>query len=1022
MVILILAGSYAVASIPKESTPDISIPLGIVVTVLPGASSADVERLVTDKIESGVLGVENVSKVTSTSGDGISSVSVEFNSSANIDKSIQSLKDAVDKLKSDLPAEATTPSVSDVNFSDSPILVVSVSGNLAPGELTALGDSVSDEIKRVAGVSKVSVSGVRPRQVQVIAHEDALRQYNISLSDVTSAIRSAGIASPAGAITVDGVNYAVRFESAVDSTNKVAEVVITTPTGSTVRVGDVADVVDGLQNPSTYSRVSIGGKPSQPSLTLTVFKSRGGNIVKTGHAVEARLNELKTTTLANTSTVISYNGAEEVNKSLVELTRAGVETVILVVIALYLTLGLRESLVAAASIPLSFLIAFIGLLWSGNSLNNVSLFSLILAIGILVDSGVVMVEAFHTRLRQYGNKEQAALASIREYAWPLTAGTFTTIAVFVPLLFLTGIIGKFLAAIPFTLIFVLLASICVALGFVPLLSIMFIREGHSVSEDRQERYNAAAKTWYQGFLHRFLNNKRNQNRFLAGMIVLFIVALLLPATGLLKSIFFPGDNVDYVYVQIEMPQGTSLAKTDISTREVEEILYQDPDVASFVSETGSGSSFAGGGLGGGPGSGGNIANITVNLPKNHKITSADFVTRLRKEFTSVTSATVTVGEPAGGPPSAAPVTLTFTGDDLNELTATADRAAHVLSDIPGVVNVNAGSKNSGAEFVVSLDSAKAAQAGVSPVIVADTLRTALFGSKAASIHTGKNDIEVYTKLDLNPNYKDPSQTTETTIDSVSSLTFPSKNGPIPLSSIATITYGPSQSSISHEAGNRIITVTADVTGKVNAVDVSTTFSKKFGDDQLGKGVTLAVGGASEDIANSFTQLFVALIAGAALMLCILVLEFNSFRLSFYLLTIIPFSLVGVFAGLTLVGQPLSLTSLLGVIALAGVIINHAIILMDSISRIHKEKHDLTLEDVVVEAASTRLRPILLTTVVTVIGMVPLTLVSPFWAPLAVAIMFGLAFSLLLTLVLVPMLYFRWPGKHVRAQFSEDGTA
>jgi multidrug efflux pump len=1017
MIILTLAGTYAVVGIPKESTPDISIPLGIVVTALPGASSADVERLVTNKIENGVLGVENVSKVTSTSADGISSVSVEFDSSANIDKSIQSLKDAVDKIKQDLPAEATTPTVSDVNFADSPILEISVSGNLAPGELTALGESVSDEIKRVPGVSKVSVSGVRARQVQVIAREESLRQYNLSLSDVTNAIRSAGVASPAGAITVDGVNYAVRFESGVETTDKVADVVITTPTGATVRVGDVANVVDGLQNPSSYSRVSVAGKPSQPSLTLTIFKSRGGNIVSTGNAVIKRIDELKATTLANTSTVISYNGAEEVNKSLTELTRAGVETVILVVIVLYLTLGLRESLVAAASIPLSFLIAFIGLLASGNSLNNVSLFSLILAIGILVDSGVVMVEAFHTRLRQYGNKEEAALASIREYAWPLFAGTFTTIAVFVPLLFLTGIIGKFLAAIPFTIIFVLLASIFVALGFVPLLAIMFVREGHSAIEDRQERYNAAAKKWYQAFLHRFLNDKKNQNRFLAGMIILFIIALSLPSLGLLKSIFFPSEGTDYVYVQVEKPQGTSLEQTDISMREVEEVLYQDPNVASYVSQTGSGSSFASS-LGGGPSSGGNVGNLTVNLPKGHKLSSADFVLRLRKELAGITSATITVGEPAGGPPSAAPVTLTFTGDDLGELTKTADRAAHTLSDIPGVVNVNTDSKNAGAEFVVSLDSAKAAAAGVSPVVVADTLRTALFGAKATSIRTGKDDIEVYTKLDLNPDYKDPSQTNVTTIDSVRSLTFPSKNGPIPLSSIATVTYSAAQSAISHEGGTRIVTVTADVSGKVNAVDISTIFTKKFGEDQLGKGVTLKVGGASEDIANSFTQLFVALIAGAALMLCILVLEFNSFRLSFYLLSIVPFSLVGVFVGLTLVGQPLSLTSMLGVIALAGVIINHAIILMDSIARIHRENHDLTLEDVVVEAAATRLRPILLTTVVTVIGMVPLTLVSPFWAPLAVAIMFGLAFSLLLTLLLIPMLYYRWPGKQVRTQFID----
>ena len=1024
MIVLLIAGLYSVASIPKEATPDITIPLGVIVTVLPGASSADVERLITDKIESGVLGVEHVSKVTSTSGAGVSSVSVEFDASANIDKSIQLLKDAVDKVRPNLPTEALAPTVSDVNFADQPILEVSVSGNLAATELTALGETVSDEVKRVPGVSKVNVSGVRARQVQVIVKQDRLRQYNLSLNDVTQAISAAGVASPAGEITVDGVNYAVRFESGVTTTSQVANVAIAGPGGASLHVRDVADVVDGLEDSHTYSRVSVAGSPANPSLTLSVYKSRGGNIVATGQAVIKKLNDLKATTLAGTDIVISYNGADEVNKSLSELSRAGLETVALVMLILLFTLGWRESLVAAASIPLSFLVAFIGLQASGNTLNNVSLFSLILAIGILVDSGIVVVEAFHTRLLKYGDKYEAAVAAIREYAWPLIAGTFTTIVVFVPLFFLSGIIGKFLAAIPFTVIFVLLASIFVALGFVPILAIFFVKDEHSELQQRQEKYNQIAKTWYQGFLHKFLNTRKDQNRFLIGMIILFFIAIALPATGILKSIFFPGADSDYVYVQIEKPQGTDLASTDLSVREVEEVLYANPHVASFVSQVGSGSSFAGGGLTG-PSSGSNVGNVTVNLPKGHRETSAEFVTELRKQFASITSASVTVGEPAGGPPSSSPVTITFTGEDLNELTATADRAAQTLSDIPGVVNVNSSTKNSSTEFVVTLDSAKATELGVSPAAVASTLRTALFSVKATSIRTGKDDIEVHTKLDLNPAYTDPSETTHTTIDAVRNLTVQGKNGPVPLSSIAAITYDPAQSSINHEAGNRITTVTADVGPKANAIEVTKEFTKNFTQDKFGKGVTISLGGATEDVANSFIELFVALIAGAALMLAILILEFNSFRHSFYLLLIIPLSLVGVFFGLALVGQPLSLTSMLGIIALAGVIINHAIILMDSIARIHREHPEMNLENVVVEAASTRLRPILLTTVVTVIGMLPLAFASAFFGPLAIAIMFGLAFSLLLTLVLIPMLYYRWPGKEVRAKFdalAQAGTS
>lgn len=1019
MVVLFLAGVYAVSALPKESTPDIEIPLGIVATALPGASASDVERLVTDKIEDAVLGVENVSKVTSSSGAGLSTVSVEFNASADIDKSIQLLKDAVDKARPELPEEATDPIVSDVNFADQPILIVAISGNLAPAELTALGEAARDEIERVQGVSSVTLSGVREREVQVIVRQAKLKEYGLSVSAVTQAIAQAGVGSPAGSITVDGVNYAVRFEAGAKSTADIANVVVPGPGGVPLRVSDVADVIDGLEDPTSFSRVSVDGAPAEPSLTLSVSKSRGGNIVATANEVKERLGELQEDggLLAGTNFVISYDGAKEVGDSLTELTRAGLETIALVLIVLLLTLGWREALVAAASIPLSFLIAFIGLLFAGNTLNNVSLFSLILAIGILVDSGIVVVEAFHTRLRVLNDTRAAAVAAIREYAWPLIAGTFTTIVVFVPLFFLSGIVGKFLAAIPFTVIFVLLASIFVALGFVPLLSVMFVKAGHSRAEERQERYNRAAQAWYRKFLTGMLEDKKGQNRFIAAMIALFVLALALPATGILKSIFFPGADSDFIYVEIERPQGTALVETDVAVREVEELLYEDEGIASFVTVVGSGSSFSGS-IDGSAGQGSQIANITVNLDEHREETSAEVAERLRRTLSSVTSAVITVGEPSGGPPASAPVSITFTGDDLGELAQTADRAAQVLSDIPGVVNVNASTKTASAEFVVAVDGARASDAGVSALAVADTLRTALFSTKATSLREDADDIEVRVKLDVNPDYADPSETTRANIDAVRSLMIPGVHGPVPLSSVATVTYEPSQASINHEGGHRITTVTAEVAPGANAIEAGAEFGKRFTSDMLGRGVTMKSGGASEDVAKSFTELFLALIAGAALMLAILILEFNSFRQSFYLLLLIPLSLVGVHVGLAVMGQPLSLTSMLGVIALAGVIINHAIILMDSVARIHKERTELSLKEVVIEAATSRLRPIVLTTIVTVVGMIPLTLASPFWAPLAFAIMFGLAFSLLLTLVLIPVLYYRWPGKAIRAKYAK----
>lgn len=1013
--VLVLAGTYAVLTIPKESSPEVQIPVGVITTALPGASAEDVERLVTDKIEDHVIGIAHVNKVTSNSANGISSVTVEFDANADIDKSIQLLKDEVDKAKPDLPEEATDPAVTDVNFADQPILIASISGNLAPSELTALGKQAADELDRVPGVSKVMISGAPERQVQVIVHAEKLRQFGLSLSDVSNAIRVSGIAAPAGTITVDGVTYAVRLTTGLTTPAEVANIALAGPGGTPLTLSQVADVRDGLANADTYSRVSIDGSPSDPALTLAVFKNRGGNIVETGTLLKKKLKDLEQGPLAGTKSVISFDAAKDVAKDLGELTRAGMETVILVMVVLLATLGWRESIVAALSVPLSFLIAFIGMQAAGNTINFVSLFSLILAIGILVDTGIVMVEAIHTRLVKYGDAKKATIAAIHEYAWPLTAGTFTTVAVFIPLFFLSGVTGKFIASIPFTVIFVLIASIFVALGLVPLLAMHMLRPELSATEARQEAINERAMHWYQGFLRKILGNKKLENRFLGSIIGLFFLALALPMVGAVQAVFFPGGDSDLIAIEVEKQQGTELSETDLSVREVEEILYKDPRIESFVTEVGAGSSFTQSGL-----SGSKAANININLKSPHPPTEK-VVADLREKLSGITSARITVDFPKGGPPSGTPISITFRGDDLGKLASAVEHAAAVLSDTPGATTVTTSTKDSNAEFVVSLDTAKAAESGVSPAAVADTLRTALYGAKATSVRTGKDDVEVWTKLDLNPNYKDPTELTHTTIDSVRNLQVPGKKGPVPLNTIATVSIAPANAAIRHEDGTRVVTLTAQVASGMTATSVTNAFVNAMKKVTLPEGVTMKVGGESEDVNKSFAEMGIALLAGSALMLAILILEFNSFRHSFYLLAIIPLSLIGVLVGLMLTGQPLSFPSMLGVIALAGVIINHAIILMDSIARIGRERPGQTLTDVVVEAASSRLRPIVLTTITTVVGMIPLSLVSALWGPLAISIMFGLAFSMVLTLVVIPVLYHRWPGKAVREKYLAETT-
>ncbi|HWB33818.1 MAG TPA: efflux RND transporter permease subunit [Candidatus Paceibacterota bacterium] len=1003
---LVLWGVVAAVKITKESAPEVSIPVGIVTTVLPGASAADVERLVTDKMEEHLANIENLDTLTSTSRDGVSSVVVQFLASADLDKSIATLKDDVDKAKPDLPSEAQDPIVSDVNFVDQPVLIISVSADQPFAKLAELGDTVKDELQTVPGVSRVDVSGVRNREIDIVIKKAALAQYGLSLPQVISAISAANSSLPVGAIRVDNVNYNIAFQGSFDNVSDIGSVAILNVGGQVIYLRDIADVSDGVESANSYSRVSVDGKPSEQAMTLLVYKVRGDDVTTVTKAVRAKLGELQSTTLSGSQVVVSLDAGDEVQTDLTELTRTGLETMVLVMLALFATIGWREAIVAGLSIPLSFLIAFVGLLYSGNTLNFVSLFSLILAIGILVDSGIVVVEAIHTRIRKFGDKEVAAVEAVREYGWPLMGGTLATVAFFVPLFFISGIVGKFIASIPFTLIFVLIASIFVALGLVPTLAIIFSHTEHETPFLKlQEEYAEKARAWYADRLRRFFAHRRWQNRFLWGMLAAFVLAIMLPILGLLQTTFFPQGDSDYLYADIELPPGSSLNQSDLAAREVEEILYNDPNIASFVTEVGASSEF-----GNNPQSDPRFANLTINLPKGHQ-SSTDILQTIRKELSVVTDAKVTADEPSGGPPVGAAIDLKFLGDNQDSLDQAVALARAQLEATPGATNVDATNKNETTEFTLTIDRAKLAQVGLSPALVASTLRTAVSGTKATSISGADQDVDVNVYLDLNPDATDPHQNTDTTLDSLNQIPVPTPSGgTVLLGSLLEEGVARNNSVINHEDRKKVVELTADTLPGYTAGGVLAAYQKKMDGVALPAGVTSDVAGENEQTNESFIEMGYALLAGVALTFFILVLAFNSYRFAGYLLMLVPLSLIGVFGGLFITAQTLSFSSLLGVIALAGVIINHAIILMDSIIHRIKAGGGRTLADIIIEAAVSRLRPIVLTTVTTVIGMIPLTYASALWGPLAFAILFGLSFAMILTLVLIPTLVYRWPGK------------
>lgn len=1012
LVILTLVGLgiYSVFSIRKENFPEIIVPIGIVQTVYPGASANDIEQLITNKLENAIENVENLDKITSVSRDDVSVITAEFNASADIDKSIQDLKDAIDVAKSELPKDANDPYVGKVDFSNQPIQIISISSDLSPVAFTELGEKLKTEFKKIKGISDVQVSGTRTRQLQVIVTPAALATYGLSISDVTAALAAGNMTVPVGTVVNGGIEYSVRLEGKLSDAESIENLPLPAKGGTPVSIRDVAEVIDSVDKANSIDRVSVDGQPSEAALTLSIFKKSTADVTVTSSAVDAELATLQAPggLLFDSQVLVVFDQGSETRKSLSELVQAGMETVILVIVVLLLTIGWRESLVAALSIPLSFVIAFIGLYASGNTINFISLFALILAIGILVDSGIVVTEAIHTRTRKFGNPETAAVEAVKEYAWPLIGGTLTTVAVFAPLFFLSGIVGEFISSIPFTIIFVLFASIFVALGMVPLLAILLTGKSKpSRFEEIQEIYTHRAQDWYRTKLIAFLKNKIAQRWFLWSLFIGLILAFILPISGLMKVEFFPAENVDFVYVEIEAPQGTPLRQTDLAVRAVEEILYDKSYIKSFASTVGSGSAFTGSGS-----SGGKFANITIGLKPERTETSAQISTDLRADFAQVPGVTIKITEQQNGPPTGAPISIKFMGTDLNAMAQVAERAESILKDIPGTRDIESSTNSNATEFVLTIDRAKASLAGVNPGAVGGLLRATVFGTTATTITRNGDDIDVQVKIGEPDQTIDLSSTPEVSLDTLRNLQITTQKGEtILLGSILSDKLSAANAAINHEDKARLVTVSAFVDDSTTAAAALTAFKAKATELQLPSDVTLVYAGESDDVNSSFTEMGLALVAGLLLMLAILVLSFNSIRYSLYLLLAVPYSLIGVFVGLTITGLSLSFTSLLGVIALAGVIINHAIILMDSLIT-HKASttNSDNLLELVADASVSRFRPIILTTITTVVGMIPLSRISDFWSPLAFSIMFGLSFAMILTLLLVPTLYYRNEAK------------
>jgi len=870
---LTIWGVIAALSMPREANPEVKVPFGVVTTLFPGASPVDVEELITDKIEEKAENLDNVRLITSNSALSLSVVFVEFEAEADLEKSISDLEDAVDQVRN-LPEEAEDPVVAEVNFNDVPIVTFSLSGDLTPEEFKVLGEVIQDELEGINGVSEVPLIGVREREITVSLNPGELERLRLPVSGVITALQLANVSAPLGDIELGGTNYNVRSSGKFKSVADLENVVVSNQGGSLVLLSDISDISDELQEETSISRVSIAGSATEPAISLQVFKRTGGNIIRIVDTAKERLSELQDTGVIPSSVAVEVTSdfSQFIRDDFSTLTNSGFQTIVFILVLLTLTLSFRKALVATISIPLVFLMTLGILSLTGSTLNSLVLFSLVLSLGLLVDTIIVLLEGIHDGLRKGFSASDAALYSIQTYKWPIISGVLTTVAAFVPMFLVSGILGEFLKTLPITIAATLGSALFVGLFIMPGLSALLLKKGDQSQHTKKsliEKYGIdKLAAFYSRHLRSTMVSKRKKWKFVGALTLIFVVSVGLVVTGVIPVQLFPEVDIDTFFVQVELPAGSTLEQTQAITGRVEQELFGFPEIKNFVTNIGVALNTGDGEVRGGESE--NTAQIVVNLlaEDERERSSIELAKELRETVSGIRGADIEVQELSGGPPTGAPVEIRVVGDDLNDIAFAANQVERILQSIDGVIDIESDSRITPPEFSFSLKHENLGRYGLNAASVAGSLRVAIAGVTVTSLSSSGDDVDIVVKFQ-------EGHTNSTEELKNLSLISPSGNV-VKLEQIAEFSITPALESIRHRDLKRLINVRADVDG-INAGAVRAEFEKQIEEAGLPAGVSALFGGEVEDIQQSFTELWYSMIVAVILILFIMVLQFDSFK-------------------------------------------------------------------------------------------------------------------------------------------------
>jgi len=1004
--LLTIGGIGSYLNLGYELVPKFDVNVITVQTVYPGAAPSEVETSVSKVIEDAVSSLENVKKIETKSMESVSVVMITLNTGADVNFLLTDAQRKINAVINDLPEDAKTPSLSKFSLDDVAIMNLSVTSSLSEKELYDLLDQkIQPVFARILGVAKVDLTGGEEREIQVSANPEKLEGYGLTISDVQKIIASSNLDFPTGSIKSRDNQTTIRLSGKFTSLDQMRNLPITTPSGVSIRLSDVADVQDGIKDIEKIARID-----QKNTILMQVFKQSDANAVAVSKLVRETLGVIEKDykeqnikiDVASDSTEYTINAASNVMHDLM------IAVALVGFIMLFFLHSLRDAFIAVVAIPLSLIATFIGLYVMGYTLNLMSLLGLSLVVGILVDDAIVVIENIHRHMQMGKSKIRAAYDGAAEIGFTVTAITLVIVVVFLPIALSSGLVSDILRQFCVTVIFATLISLLVSFTVVPWLYSRFGKLSHISNATFfgriLEKFEAGLQKlthWISGILEWALKNRWNKVVTLVVTIVMFAASISLLVMGYIGTDFFPGNDKGEFYLQLELNKDASVEQTNFMTQKAESYLAGRPEIERVITTVGQASD----GMMAGTSGTKYKSEMQIYLNDGHnkleptKVYAAKLKREMENHLVGAKVKTVSIGIMGA---EQAPLNLTVIASSQKDALEFADKAAALLRNVSGATEVKLTSEDGNPEINVQLNRDKMNALGLNVATVGATMQTAFSGNTDTKYRAGD------TEYDINIRYDESGRTS---MDNVKNLKFINAKGEsITLEQFADIEYGSGPTLLERRDKSPSVSVQAQVVGKP-AGTIATEWETEFKKLKLKPGVSFKWGGNMENQQEGFGTLGIALLASIILVYFVMVALYDSFATPFIVLFSIPLSFIGAFLLLALTNQTLNIFTILGIIMLIGLVAKNAIMLVDFAN--HKKDAGFTTYESLIAANHARLRPILMTTIAMVIGMVPIAMAQGDGADMnrgiAIVIIGGLLSSLFLTLIIVPVVYSIFDG-------------